>query len=204
MAPKKKGGPRAPAAKLSAAQLYEQAQIALQFDDYEGARDALRRATQMEPENVEVVEAYGSLLAEIGDVEEAVAVLRRAVQLAPDQGHAKYMYLGQVLDGEGAVEATSKGVELLQKRVEEAAAAAEQGGGPSGDGDQDLDGCSDGGSSEGGLSELQEQLCSALCSLAEQKLAAASAPEEVSGAWVATAAWAQGDKVWVGTVVLGV
>ena len=40
--------------QLTAEQLYHQAQIALQFDDYDSARDSLRQAHKQEPENLEV------------------------------------------------------------------------------------------------------------------------------------------------------
>jgi kinesin family protein 5 len=35
--------------------------------------------------------------------------------LSPDVGFEKYMYLGQLLEGEEALAATQKGVELLQQ-----------------------------------------------------------------------------------------
>jgi kinesin family protein 5 len=41
--------------------------------------------------------------------------LQKAVALSPDTGFEKYMYLGQLLEGEEAVAATQKGVELLQQ-----------------------------------------------------------------------------------------
>ena len=48
----KRGKPKGK--QLTAKQLYEQAQIALQYDDYDSARDALRQAVRQEPENIEV------------------------------------------------------------------------------------------------------------------------------------------------------
>lgn len=40
------------------------------------------------------------------------------MQLSPDAGFEKYMYLGQLLEGEAALEATQRGVELLQQVIE--------------------------------------------------------------------------------------
>lgn len=37
------------------------------------------------------------------------------MQLSPDVGFEKYMYLGQLLEGQQALAATQKGVELLQQ-----------------------------------------------------------------------------------------
>lgn len=55
--------------------------------------------------------------------------LQRAVQLSPESGFEKYMYLGQLLEGEEALAATQKGVELLQQ-VGEAGRRTEAEGDP--------------------------------------------------------------------------
>ena len=44
------------------------------------------------PQNVEYLDALGAVHAEVGQQEEAVKVLQRAVQLEPDRGFAKYMW----------------------------------------------------------------------------------------------------------------
>lgn len=75
----KGGGPRAPAARVTPQQLYEQAQLALQYDDFDSARTALRKAVKLDPKNIECVDALGALLAEVGPEEEAVEV--RCVKL---------------------------------------------------------------------------------------------------------------------------
>lgn len=41
--------------------------------------------------------------------------LQRAVQLSPDAGFEKFMYLGQLLEGAEALAATQRGVEVLQQ-----------------------------------------------------------------------------------------
>jgi len=53
-------------------------------------------------------------LAEFGSAEEAVRVLRRAVELQPAVGHEKHMYLGQLLPGQDGISHLRRGVELLQ------------------------------------------------------------------------------------------
>ncbi|GBF92334.1 hypothetical protein Rsub_05536 [Raphidocelis subcapitata] len=136
---------------LSAAELIERAQAALAYDDYDSALLALSEAAAREPGNPEALDAYGSLLAEVGRAEEAVEVLRSAVEASPDDGFEKYMYLGQLLEGEEALAATRRGVEVLSAAADAAPRAA----------------------------ELRRQLCSALCSLAEMTMAAAEDPAEV-------------------------
>ena len=66
---------------LTAEQLYEQAQAALAFDNYETALECFKDALQLEPENVEVLDAYGALLAEVGQREQAIEVSQQLSQL---------------------------------------------------------------------------------------------------------------------------
>ena len=67
----------------------------------------------------QVAETLGGVLAETGDAEAAVAVLRTAVALSPNTGFEKYMYLGQLLSGAEGIQHLRHGVALL----DEAAAA---------------------------------------------------------------------------------
>lgn len=97
--------------------LYERAQDALTREDYDSALSMLKSAVELDPQNPEIHDAYGSLLAECGRAEEAVAVLRQSVVISPDAGHEKYLYLGQLLAGQEAVNAVSKGVEILERQL---------------------------------------------------------------------------------------
>jgi kinesin family protein 5 len=145
---------------------------------------------------VQVVEAYGSLLAELGEQEQAILVLQKVVSLSPESGHEKYLYLGQLVEGDEGLAYTRKGVQLLQNQLNEAIASCstrsedtklmpginESEAGHSseptvtkremwkGDAgvDEDMEGINM--EHEEDLDEVQmlrEGLCSALCSLAE-------------------------------------
>ncbi len=57
---------------------------------------------------------------ENGDTKEAEAVLKKLVELAPDEGHEKYLYLGQLLQGEEAIAAYHKGIQILQDELDNA------------------------------------------------------------------------------------
>jgi kinesin family protein 5 len=59
---------------LTAQKLYEQAQLSMQYEDFDAARTALKKAAKMEPSNIEIVEALGALLSEIGPENEAIQV----------------------------------------------------------------------------------------------------------------------------------
>lgn len=46
-------------------------------------------------------------------------LLQRCVALSPEEGHSKYLYLGQLLSGEEAAAMLGKGIELLAAQAEE-------------------------------------------------------------------------------------
>jgi hypothetical protein len=77
----------------------------------------------------------------------------------------------QLLEGEEGLAATRRGVEVLSAQADAAAAAAASGSGRR----------KGGGVAGGEAGELKQQLCSALCSLAEMTMAAAGNLEEVGG-----------------------
>lgn len=72
------------------------------------------------PQNTEFLDLYAVALMESGDVQQAESVLEKLVGLAPDNGHEKYLYLGQLRQGEAAVAAYQKGIELLQQQLDDA------------------------------------------------------------------------------------
>lgn len=81
-----------------------------------------------EPSNLEVLDALGALLAEVGPAEEAVSILQRAVELSPEEGHEKYLYLGQILDTEEALGSTEKVRSACQQKCGFLCVAARDGG----------------------------------------------------------------------------
>jgi len=60
--------------QLTAAQLFERAQQAIAFERYDTALGCLKDALELEPENAEILDARGALLAELGREEEAIQV----------------------------------------------------------------------------------------------------------------------------------
>jgi len=72
----------------------------------------------------QVAETLGGVLAETGEAEEAVAVLRTAVALSPNAGFEKYMYLGQLLSGAEGIAHLRHGVALLNEAAAAGCAAA--------------------------------------------------------------------------------
>eukprot|EP00887_Chlorella_sp_A99_P005851 scaffold1.g5851.t1 len=189
--PPKKAGKNAKSAREhqeTAEEVLEAAEWAFMREDFKEARRLYKRAVELEPESPRYLDAFGAFLADVGDAEQAVAVLRKAVGLAPDAGFEKYMYLAQLLEGQDAQAAARKGIEICRARMarlllegQDAQAAARKG----------IEICRarmarleqqaaaaapppEGGAWEGEeedpretLAELKEQLSSCLCALAE-------------------------------------
>lgn len=78
-------------------------------------------------------------------------LFQRAVGLSPDEGHTKYLYLGQMSHGQEAISYLTKGIEVLTR----------------GNGEESVGrACAVGGAS-GGVPDDREQLSDAYCALAE-------------------------------------
>uniref|UniRef100_V9L0S3 Uncharacterized protein n=2 Tax=Callorhinchus milii TaxID=7868 RepID=V9L0S3_CALMI len=100
-------------AKYSVQQLLEKAEDCMDNFNFELAQMFCQRALDLEPDNITVLEMMGNIFAELGNSEKAKEVFQRSVELRPEEGHAKYMYLGQIHGGEEAVQYFRKGTELM-------------------------------------------------------------------------------------------
>lgn len=112
------------------------------------------QAHDLVPDNVFVMESYGFMLAEAGQSNKAKQLLRKAISLSPDTGFEKYMYLGQLLEGEEALKAMEAGAASLQRQLSSAKS------------DEDRQ-------------ELTTNMCRALVAVAEQKLSMATDASQV-------------------------
>uniref|UniRef100_A0A673K5U3 Probable assembly chaperone of rpl4 n=1 Tax=Sinocyclocheilus rhinocerous TaxID=307959 RepID=A0A673K5U3_9TELE len=80
--------------------------------DFDMARLYCQRALDIEPTNLTILDMMGNICTELGEIEK-VYVYLKAVELSPEDGHSKYMYLGQIHTGMEAVQYFSKGTEVM-------------------------------------------------------------------------------------------
>jgi tetratricopeptide (TPR) repeat protein len=80
----------------------------------DAAFTAYQQALELDENNADVLDAFGELLANLGETERAVTVLMKSVSVAPDQGPMKYFYLGQMVGGSDALTAYKKCYSLLE------------------------------------------------------------------------------------------
>ncbi|KAJ1655189.1 hypothetical protein IWQ61_005016 [Dispira simplex] len=99
--------------------LLERIQANIDTLHYDVAYQFCQKAQSLEPDNVVILELTATVALELGIFEEALAMLQRCVQLAPENGYSKYMYLGQLLTGMDAVRYFEKGVTIMRRTLEE-------------------------------------------------------------------------------------
>lgn len=106
------------AEKYTIDQLIEKTEECIDNFDFDMARLYCQRALDIEPTNLTLLDMLGNICSELGDVEKAKQVYLKAVELSPEEGHSKYMYLGQIHTGIEAVQYFSKGTEVMLNAME--------------------------------------------------------------------------------------
>ncbi|XP_072250459.1 uncharacterized protein [Leuresthes tenuis] len=118
------------AEKYSVQQLLEKTEECMDSFDFDMAGLFCQRALDVDSNNLQALDMLGNIYSELGDMQKAKGVFLRAVELSPDVGHSKYMYLGQIHTGQEAVDYYTKGIQVLLSALEkqdttaQAAAAA--------------------------------------------------------------------------------
>lgn len=106
------------AEKYSVQQLLEKTEECMDSFDFEMAGLFCQRALDVESTNLQALDMLGHIYSELGDTQKAKGAFLRAVELSPDDGHSKYMYLGQIHTGKEAVDYYTKGIQVLLSALE--------------------------------------------------------------------------------------
>ncbi|XP_068179473.1 uncharacterized protein si:dkey-12j5.1 isoform X2 [Antennarius striatus] len=114
------------AEKYSVQQLLEKTEECMDTFDFEMAGLFCQRALDIESNNLQALDMLGHIYSELGDTQKAKGVFVRAMELSPDEGHSKYMYLGQIHTGQEAVDYYTKGVQVLLSALDKQAKTSAQ------------------------------------------------------------------------------
>ncbi|XP_067094494.1 uncharacterized protein si:dkey-12j5.1 [Osmerus mordax] len=106
------------AEKYSVEQLLEKTEECMDSFDFEMAGRFCQRALELEPNNKQTLDMLGHIHSELGDPQRAKGVFLRAVELSPDEGHSKYMYLGQLHTGQEAISYYTRGIQIILAALE--------------------------------------------------------------------------------------
>ncbi|KAG0370038.1 hypothetical protein BC939DRAFT_428712 [Gamsiella multidivaricata] len=95
--------------------LLTQANQAVDRFEFELAHQFVMRALQMEPQNLNALEAAGSIEVELELFSEAKQHFLECVKLQPNTGYTKFMYLGQMSEQLEAISYFQQGVKLMME-----------------------------------------------------------------------------------------
>lgn len=109
--------------RFSADELLDKADEYLETFNYDMARRFCQRAVELDALNCRALEMSGLLFLQADKADLAIGCYRKAVELKPEIGHVKYMYLGQLSSGIEAVQFYLKGIELMNKKLAEVQAS---------------------------------------------------------------------------------
>ncbi|XP_047216310.1 probable assembly chaperone of rpl4 isoform X2 [Girardinichthys multiradiatus] len=115
------------AEKYSVQQLLEKTQEYMDTFDFEMAGLFCQRALDVDSNNLQALDMLGHICSELGDMQKAKSVFLRAIDLSPDVGHSKYMYLGQIHTGQEAVNFYTRGIQVLLSALEKQETMAQAG-----------------------------------------------------------------------------
>ena len=127
---KRKGGPSKTggvneAPKYTAEDLLAKVEEYINTFDYDLALKFCEKAIELDPDNAKVIETSACVCAEAGDMERSKKYFLKAVEMNPDKGHEKYMYLGQMSGGAEAKKWYLKGIEIMENGLVEQARVGE-------------------------------------------------------------------------------
>ena len=106
--------------KFTIDQVLDKANEYMDQYNYEMCQMFCQRALEMDADNVRALELTSTLLLEAGDTENAKHCLGRAITVAPEEGHSKYLSLAQMLEGTEALSLYRKGIELMEQKQKSA------------------------------------------------------------------------------------
>ncbi|CDS05357.1 hypothetical protein LRAMOSA07886 [Lichtheimia ramosa] len=94
--------------------------------EYPAAYAFCKKALELEPTNAELLEVTGQVEMELERFQEARDHMLAAIQVSPESGYSKYMYLGQMSVEKEAIQAFEKGVQLMIKEREQQPEGSEE------------------------------------------------------------------------------
>uniref|UniRef100_A0A3Q1CGM7 Si:dkey-12j5.1 n=1 Tax=Amphiprion ocellaris TaxID=80972 RepID=A0A3Q1CGM7_AMPOC len=112
------------AEKYSVQQLLEKTEECMDSFDFEMAGLFCQRALDVESTNLQALDMLGHIYSELGDTQKAKGIsfvhfcFLVMLELSPEDGHSKYMYLGQIHTGKEAVDYYTRGIQVLLSALE--------------------------------------------------------------------------------------
>eukprot|EP00126_Sphaerothecum_destruens_P012821 Sdes_comp21949_c0_seq1m20492 len=92
-------------------------ETAIEQYDVKQALEWSRKALEYAPNDIRVLETCGAIYVESGHADEAFQCLMKAAKLYPETGHSKFLYLGQLTDGQESLGFYNQGIHLISVKL---------------------------------------------------------------------------------------
>ena len=122
--------------------LVETAEALFNEGNLEEAKACYVRAIHFQPDNTKILDGLAIVDMQLGDVSEALGLLRSSVALAPTENPSKWFYLAQLLSNKESLQAYEQGISLFTQLLSNT-------------------------TEEESSKMMKEQVCGAYCSIAE-------------------------------------
>ena len=120
--PKDRKAPAKASAKAAKKQYTVEDLLAKATECYEDGKFELSSkfyvsALAKEPENSQIMDALADVYMQMGDVDNALLLLKKSTDLAPSDNPCKWMFLGQLQNCTEAVDSYRRGIDILKNNL---------------------------------------------------------------------------------------
>ncbi|GFT72089.1 probable assembly chaperone of rpl4 [Nephila pilipes] len=98
--------------------LIEEAESAIDSFSYDEAAQKLKDVLKCDSNHLKALEMLAGIYIEQSDWDEAANLLKKCIIISPDTGYSKYFSMGQLTGGEESLTYYQKGIQVLQKELE--------------------------------------------------------------------------------------
>jgi len=104
--------------KISVKQLLVKAEALVDECQPELALKFYQKASALQPENSEILDAIGELATEVDEPEIALEAFKKSMQIAPKQNPGKWLYAAQLVQGEESETFSLQGVAVMTELLQ--------------------------------------------------------------------------------------
>lgn len=100
-------------------EVYNEILKLMEICDYDNAKDLIEKYLYNDKENVEILDLYAEVLINSDLPNEAIKILKKSIELAPESSGDKFMSLAQLVDHKQALKYYFKGIDIYKRQLHE-------------------------------------------------------------------------------------
>ena len=98
-------------------QIFSELLNLIEICDYENAKELIEIYLQNDENNVEFLDLYSEILINSDLPQEAIKIIKKSIEIAPNLNGDKYMSLAQLSDYKPALKYYHKGIEIYKNQI---------------------------------------------------------------------------------------